>query len=250
VNLDRRVGALDGGFGRVQLGDRGLGGVGLTGVLEIARPPDKHPGGVGLDRHVGDHRLDQLKAGDRTPELLAVLGVAHRGLHAALTDPDAAGRDAVSPGVQRAHRDLEAVAHLSQQLILGHLDVVERDRGRVRAAQAHLVVDLLRLESRLIGLDQEAGESTVALLGVGLGEDQRQLGVVAQRDPHLGAVNHPAGVGAARAGALIGRVRARVGLGEPEAPQPFARAQLGQVSLLLLVGPPAQKRRADQRGLH
>ena len=41
---------------------------------------------------------------------------------------------------------------------------------------------------------QEAGDPAVALLRVGLGEDQRHLGVVAERDPHLLAVDPPAAV--------------------------------------------------------
>ena len=88
-------------------------------------------------------------------------------------------------------------------------------------------------------------------LGIGLGEDERELGVVAQRDPHLRAVELPRAVvllDGARL--LVGGVRAGVGLGEAEAAQPLARAQLGQVALLLLLGAPLEDRRADERGLH
>ena len=67
------------------------------------------------------------------------------------------------------------------------------------------------------------------MLRVGLGEDQRDLGVVAERDPHLVAVQHPAAVGLARARLLVRGVRAGVGLGQPEAAEPLARAQLRQV---------------------
>ena len=79
-----------------------------------------------------------------------------------------------------------------------------------------------------------SGEPPVGLLRIGLGEDQRDLGVVAQRDEHLRAVDHPAGVGLAGAGALVGGIGAGVGLGQTEAPEPLARAQLRQVVLLLL----------------
>ena len=86
---------------------------------------------------------------------------------------------------------------------------------------------------------------------IGLGEDERELGVVAQRDPHLRAVELPRAVvllDGARL--LVGGVRAGVGLGQAEAPQPLARAQVGQVALLLLLGAPLEDRRADQRRLH
>ena len=88
-------------------------------------------------------------------------------------------------------------------------------------------------------------------LRIGLGEDERELGVVAQRDPHLRAVELPRAVvllDGARL--LVGGVRAGVGLGEAEAAQPLARAQLGQVALLLLLGAPLEDRRAHERGLH
>ena len=87
-------------------------------------------------------------------------------------------------------------------------------------------------------------------LGVGLREHERHLGVVAHRDPHLVAADHPAAVvGAPRARLLVGGVRAGVGLGEAEAAQPLAAAELGQVLLLLLLGAPLQDRRAHERGL-
>ena len=184
------------------------------------------------------------------PNCCALLGVLDRRLHAALADADAAGGHAVAPGVQRGHGDLEAVADLAEHRVLADLAVAQRDRRGVGAAQAHLVVDLLGLEAVVaLGLDQEAGQPAVTLLGVGLGEDHRHLGVVAERDPHLGAVDDPARVGPLGPGALVGGVRTGVGLGQAEAPQPLARAQLGQVALLLLLGAPAQDRRADQRGL-
>ena len=116
--------------------------------------------------------------------------------------------------------------------------------------QPHLVLDRLRLEAGLVGLHQEAPQSLVAQRGIGLREDQREAGVVAHRDPHLRAVDEPAGVRLGGARALVCGVRARVRLGQAEAPQPFARAQPRQVALLLLLRAPLEDRRAHQRGLH
>jgi len=72
MNLD---GALHRRLGGIELGDRRLGGVGLARVLEEAGPPDQHPGGLGVHHHVGDHRLDELEAGEGDSELLALLRV-------------------------------------------------------------------------------------------------------------------------------------------------------------------------------
>ena len=85
----------------------------------------------------------QLEARDRPVELLALLRVLDRLVHAALGDPDAAGGDAVAAAVERRHRDLEPVADLAEHLVVGHLDLVERQLGRIGRAQPELAVDLL-----------------------------------------------------------------------------------------------------------
>ena len=144
-------------------------------VLQVAGAPDQQPGRVGVDDHLGDQLLHELEARDRAVELPALLRVLDRLVHAALGDPDAAGRDAVAAAVERRHRDLEAVADLAEHLVVGHLDLVERQLGGVGGAQAELAVDLLRGEARAVGRDEEAGHAAVLLLGVGLGEDHRDL---------------------------------------------------------------------------
>src|SRR5437016_360731 len=103
-------------------------------------------------------------------------------------------------------------------------------------------MDRLRLEACLVGVDDEAGKPTVTLLRIGLGEDQRDLGVVGERDEHLRAVDHPAAVAATSARALIGSVGAGVGFGQAEAAEPLAAAELRQVALLLLLAAPAHDR--------
>ena len=122
--------------------------------------------------------------------------------------------------------------------------------GGVGGAQAELAVDLLGREAVGVGRDEEAGEPAMGLLGVGLGEDERDLGDVAERDPHLLAADPPAAVDLLGPGAHRGGVRAGVGLGQAEAPERLARAQPRQPALLLLLGSPALDRAADERGLH
>ena len=58
--------------------------------------------------------------------------------------------------------------------------------------QSELAVDLLGAVPIGRGGDEEAGEAAVLLLRVGLGEDQRELGDAAHRDPHLVAGDGPA----------------------------------------------------------
>ncbi len=85
---------------------------------------------------------------------------------------------------------------------------------------------------------------------VGLGEDQRHLGEVAEADPHLLAADRPARVGLGGAGAQVGGVGAGVGLGQAEAAESLARAEPRQPLLLLLLAAPLLDRAGDERGLH
>ena len=111
-------------------------------------------------------------------------------------------------------------------------------------------MDRARREAGRVGRHKEAGEAAVGLLRIGLGEDQRELRVVAHRDPLLLAVQLPAAVDLRRAGLQAGGVGARAGLGEAEAAERLAATELGQPLVLLLLGAPALDGRADERRLH
>ena len=90
----------------------------------------------------------------------------------------------------------------------------------------------------------------MSLAGIGLGEDQGDVGDVAHRDPHLVAADRPARVGLRGAGAEARRVRPGVGLREGEAAERLSRAQAWEPLALLLLGAPALDRSGDERGLH
>src|SRR3954468_24473274 len=147
VDLDREVRVADGGLGGEQLRNRRLGGTGPPGVLQPAGAPHEGTRGLGVDGHVGDHLLNELEARDRPAELLALLRVVDRRGHAALADPDAAGRDAVAARVERGHGDLEAVADVAEQRVVAHLEVVELELRGVRRPEAELAVDRGRAEA-------------------------------------------------------------------------------------------------------
>ena len=197
VDLDRLVRAPHRGLGREVLGDRRLGRV------RAARRPSAAPA-----------RQTSIRAASVLTPMSAIIACTSWKpaigrsncvrSWAYLTDSSSAapGRcptqpaaTRVAPGVQRAHRDLEAVADLAEHRSGAGDDVVERDLRGVRGPQAHLARgSRVRLEAGLVGLDEEAGEAAVPERRVGLGEDQRELRVVAERDPHLRAVDRPAAV--------------------------------------------------------
>src|SRR3954463_1879954 len=249
VHLDGEVRVAHGGLGGEQLGDGGLGGARTPGVLQPAGAPYERAGGLGIDRHVGDHLLHELEARDRAAELLALLRVGDRRAHAALADPDAARGDAVAARVERRHRDLEAVADVAEQRVVRYLDVVELELGGVGRSEAELAVDRGRAEALALGRDEEGGEAAMLLLGVSLSEDERDLRVVAHADPLLLAGDAPAALGLLRAGAQVGGVGARVGLGEAEAAEDLAAAELRQPLVLLVLAAPALDRGAHEARL-
>src|SRR6478752_9649497 len=77
-----------------------------------------------LRLHVGELELDRLEGGDRLAELAALLRVGGRVVGRALGDSEGLGPDAEARMVKRAHRDLEALARVPDQVVGGHVDVL------------------------------------------------------------------------------------------------------------------------------
>jgi hypothetical protein len=101
--------------------------------------------------------------------------------------------------VERVERDLVPLADLAQDVVGGDLRVLQNDRRRRRAVQAHLVLFLARADAGKRAFDDERGE----VLAVDLGKDDDDVGKAAVGDPHLLAVEHP------RAVRLLHRARFR-----------------------------------------
>src|SRR5690606_13728669 len=100
-----------------QLAHRRLGRVPLAGRLEPRGPVGQQPGRVDLGRHVGEHEADRLMVGDRLAKGLALGRVAGRRLKRPAGDAQRLRGDADPTAVEGAHRDLEPVADLTEQLI-------------------------------------------------------------------------------------------------------------------------------------
>ena len=184
---------------------------GLPCVLEQPGAADQHPRRVALHDHVGDHLLDELEAGDRDAELLALLRVGDRRVDAALADPDAAGGDAVAAASRARVIATLKPSPTSPSIASSPTSTSSSAISAVsEARRPELAVDLLRARSPRwsVGTRKQA-RPVVLLLGVGLGEDQRDLGEVAERDPHLLAADRPAAVGLRRAGCAGWRRRSR-----------------------------------------
>src|SRR5207248_677071 len=89
----------------------------------------------------------------------------------ALRDAERLRRDARTRAVERGECDLEAVALLAEQVLGGNLAVLQHQFAGLRAANAHLVLDLAQLESGAVALDHEGADAACAPALLGDRED-------------------------------------------------------------------------------
>src|SRR6185503_8866947 len=110
--------------------------------------------------------------------------------------------------------DAEALALLADQVLLRDADVGEGRRAGRRALDPELVLELAGVEAGRVLLDDEG--TGAAVLAVGGGEDDVEVGDRRVADPGLLAVDHPLVAVADGAGPHRRRVRAGLGLRERE----------------------------------
>src|SRR5947209_6382380 len=136
-------GDLHRGVARPALGHRRLVGVAPDAGVDLARGVVNHQArGVHLHGHVREHELDALERGDRLAELLPLLRVPGGRVERRLADADGHRARHRPRHVERAHRDLESLALLTEPLLDRHGAVREVERHGGRAADAHLLLFL------------------------------------------------------------------------------------------------------------
>ncbi len=179
-----------------------------------------------LGLHVGELLLEELRAGERLAELLAVEAVLAGAVPAILRRAHRAPGDAVAGAVEAAERPLEP-GDVGQQRVLADLDVLHHDLAGDRRAQRELAADLRRRQALHALLQDEAADLVVVRRR--LRPDDEDVGDRRVRDPHLRAVEPVAVGGLLGARLHAARIGAGIGLGQAEAADPFAawRASAG-----------------------
>jgi hypothetical protein len=162
----------------------------VQALVELPGGLQHHPArGVHLDDAVGQHRLNHLEVADLLAELLALVGVGgHLLQHVAGLAHRARADLRQAHHVERAHRQLEALAALGQQRQRLQHQVVEEEFDVRRAADAHHLLVLADGEAGQALVDHEHRNFLVA----GAGRDQEEVAPLAVADEVLGAVEHPA----------------------------------------------------------
>ena len=89
-------------------------------VLHVGSAVGEQAGGFDFGGHVGQLEGDALEAADGLVELVALLAVLGGGLQRPLGDAQAEGRDADAAAVEHLQALHEAVAHLADDVFLGH----------------------------------------------------------------------------------------------------------------------------------
>src|SRR6185312_137705 len=132
------------------------------------------------------------------------------------------------------------------QVFLRHEDIGHGDLAGNRGTQAELPLDLGRREPLHAALQDETPDAVV----LGLGPHHHDVGDGGIADLHLGAIQHIAAIDFARPALHPAGIGAVVRLGQPEAADPFARRQLGEIFLPLPLGAEREDRVHHQRALH
>src|SRR6266850_2272690 len=161
--------------------------------------------------------------------------------------PNVLRRDSDPSAVDRRHRDLESLAFLAHPAARRNSAVVEQELRGVGGADSELVLGLAHREPRRALLDDERGDAPMALRAIGLAEHERERGLAPGRDEALAAVEHVGITVAHGERRLVRRVRARLRLGEREAPVGVTGGDRNEEPLALNVGAEARDRIAVER---
>src|SRR5262249_6668167 len=145
---------------------------------------------------------------------------------------------------EHGHRDLPALADLSDEMRARHARVLEED-----LAELALAGDLPQRSDRHTGrveLDQDERDAAVAVFRVGAGEDEDPVRPRPERRPDFLSVQHELVAFDPRRGLERREVAARAGLAEPLTPDLVGGEHRRQKAAALLLGTVMDERRAEE----
>ncbi len=188
--LHRIVGGLQRHVAGVPFGEGCLPGVAHAAVLELGGPVDEQPGRLQPRDRPRDHLLDQLMLADRLSERFALIGIGHAGIERRPRQPKRTGGDGKPALVDAAHRDLEPFAFFPDPVLDRYPDVVEGQLARIPRPDSELALDRAGREPFHPPFEDKGAQPLVLEGTVDTGEDEKVVGDVAKRDPHLRPVEH------------------------------------------------------------
>ena len=207
--------------------------------------------------------MGELEFRDGLAELVPIDHVLGGFFDGCLGEPAGPAAGLKPSGGEPRHLELKALALRcvpADQVFRGNKIVLELEAERVhpsvsgggiRFARHFPAARLDTLESvpgeRVLGDDEEREPlGALAGIGVGAGEQRQDVGAPGKSAPRLGAVDDPArhAVDGCSLGSALGTgdVAADTGLGDRNADHDFARGELGEPLIFLLVGTASEQR--------
>ena len=201
------------------------------------RPVEMRPADLQLRLEIGEDEFGVLELDHGATEGLAVLHEGDRFIEGALRAGLSADGDGEPFLRQLLHQMDETAAFLPEQIVPGHAAILEEQFGGVGRMLADLVEIAPALEPGGPGIDQDQAGPLGALAGIGLGDHDHAIGVLAVGDVSLGAVDHPVVAFERGGGADALQIAARARLGHGDGGDHVARDHAGEIFGALLVGP-------------
>ena len=235
-------------FGCGQLGHRRLLRRALAAhVAQPRRAVGEQRRGIDVRGHLAQCRQRQVAVGQPAAEHRARAGVRQRFVQRAAREPDRGGGDRCAKDVERAHRELEAVALAAEQRVRGKATCAELDAGeRMRRDHGDALRDV---HARRSGGYHERGNALGAGCGAGAREHAIEVGDAAVGDPRLAAVEHPVRAIAHRARRHRRDIGPGVRLRQRKGRDRLAARDRRQPTRALRVGP-RERDRAAAQSLH
>ena len=161
------------------------------------------------------------------------------------------GGDRDAPDLERAQELAESQVRITEEVIVGHPDVVEVELAGIETAPPDAAHLRSHGEARRVLLDDEARERRGLALGrLDAGQQCHAERHVRARvgDERLATVDQPAAVASFGAGADPACIGTGIGLGEPEGTEHAPLGEWSQPALSLgVVAEQVQRQRADRR---
>src|SRR5215467_2989598 len=158
------------------------------GIAHAGGIVDQKARGFDFGGHFRQLELHALKVADGLAELLALAGVGDGVVERTTRQTNHLGADGDAALVERLDSNLVALAHFTHYVLARHAAIVEDQLARGRRPETQLVLLVAHLEAGKGALDEERRDATIALAGIGVGEEQKQPGFGCVGDPELAAV--------------------------------------------------------------
>src|ERR1700730_15025737 len=231
-------------FGGIELGHGAKRGDIATFVVRAGGFIKHHACGRDFDRAIGKPKANALVLDDGTAECLPLDRTLRRFAIGRERQSQRLGCNQHASDIECLERKPQGAVHLANARAVRH-GHVEPEIGGLRAAQPHLVGDLIDDNAALILVDHEGGDAARTAIRIALRKHHVVARSSAVADPVFLPAESPVVTLAPRGGLNGGGVRAGIALRERKA-RCHAACHLAEIMLLLIITPGEQDRKGTE----